>query len=229
MNAVNNVVLQAAIKEAKQLDFEMDFDEADEYYDTTKVPPSSALYSAAATNSNSFQYGIKLINHPMNYTELQLDKELMWVGEGILQMTNNHILHFALNTFPQPADRDQPDARNLRHLCAQLCPSLLCGLPHRGKGVQGDSHGKRTSSTFGDIWIRWNISTLWAGSILPPTGLPQFCGTLLSILSLPPFASSSFLCLTHKRTCQKRTLDPWSFSSSSMGRNYRVFQKEWQK
>ena len=79
MNAVNNVVLRAAIKEAKQLDFEMDFDEADEYYDTTKVPPSSALYSAAATNSNSFQYGIKLINHPMNYTELQLDKELMWV------------------------------------------------------------------------------------------------------------------------------------------------------
>ena len=43
MNAVNNVVLRAAIKEAKQLDFEMDFDEADEYYDTTKVPPSSAL------------------------------------------------------------------------------------------------------------------------------------------------------------------------------------------
>ena len=39
MNAVNNVVLRAAIKEAKQLDFEMDFDEADEYYDTTKVPP----------------------------------------------------------------------------------------------------------------------------------------------------------------------------------------------
>ena len=41
MNAANNVVLRAAIKEAKQLDFEMDFDEADEYYDTTKVP---ALY-----------------------------------------------------------------------------------------------------------------------------------------------------------------------------------------
>ena len=85
----------------------------------------------------------------MNYTELQLDKELMWVGEGILQMTNYHILHFALNTFPQPADRDQPDARNLRHLCAQLCPGLLCGLPHRGKGVQGDSGCKRTVSIFG--------------------------------------------------------------------------------
>ena len=38
MNAVNNVVLRAAVKEAKQLDFDMDFDEADEYYDTTKVP-----------------------------------------------------------------------------------------------------------------------------------------------------------------------------------------------
>ena len=37
MNAVNNVVLRAAVKEAKQLDFDMDFDEADEYYDTTKV------------------------------------------------------------------------------------------------------------------------------------------------------------------------------------------------
>ena len=57
MNAVNNVVLRAAIKEAKQLDFEMDFDEADEYYDTTKVPPSAFLClidPAAATNSNSF-------------------------------------------------------------------------------------------------------------------------------------------------------------------------------
>lgn len=76
MNAVNNVVLRAAVKEAKQLDFDMDFDEADEYYDTTKVvPPSSP--PPAATNFNSFQYGIKLINHPMNYTELQLDKELM--------------------------------------------------------------------------------------------------------------------------------------------------------
>ena len=37
MNAVNNVVLRAAVKEAKQIDFDMDFDEADEYYDTTKV------------------------------------------------------------------------------------------------------------------------------------------------------------------------------------------------
>ena len=37
MNAVNNVVLRAAVKEAKQMDFDMDFDEADEYYDTTKV------------------------------------------------------------------------------------------------------------------------------------------------------------------------------------------------
>ena len=44
MNAVNNVVLRAAVKEAKQLDFDMDFDEADEYYDTTKVvPPPSPL------------------------------------------------------------------------------------------------------------------------------------------------------------------------------------------
>ena len=80
MNAVNNVVLRAAVKEAKQLDFDMDFDEADEYYDTTKVVPPPTLTSipaAAATNFNSFQYGIKLINHPMNYTELQLDKELM--------------------------------------------------------------------------------------------------------------------------------------------------------
>ena len=41
MNAVNNVVLRAAVKEAKQLDFDMDFDEADEYYDTTKVVPPS--------------------------------------------------------------------------------------------------------------------------------------------------------------------------------------------
>ena len=79
MNAVNNVVLRAAVKEAKQLDFDMDFDEADEYYDTTKVAPPLPSHppAAAATNFNSFQYGIKLINHPMNYTELQLDKELM--------------------------------------------------------------------------------------------------------------------------------------------------------
>ena len=42
MNAVNNVVLRAAVKEAKQLDFDMDFDEADEYYDTTKVAPPLA-------------------------------------------------------------------------------------------------------------------------------------------------------------------------------------------
>ena len=61
----------------------------------------------------------------------------------------SQLLHFALNTFPQPADRDQPDARNLRHLCAQFRPGLLCGLPHRGKGVQGDSNGKRTVSIFG--------------------------------------------------------------------------------
>jgi hypothetical protein len=58
MNAVNNVVLRAVMAEAKGRDFDMDFDEADEYYDTSK-------------------YGIKLINHPMNYTKLQLDKELM--------------------------------------------------------------------------------------------------------------------------------------------------------
>ena len=58
------------------MDFDMDFDEADEYYDTTKVLPPSHTPSVA-TNLNSFQYGIKLINHPMNYTELQLDKELM--------------------------------------------------------------------------------------------------------------------------------------------------------
>ena len=43
MNAVNNVVLRAAVKEAKQLDFDMDFDEADEYYDTTKVAPPLIL------------------------------------------------------------------------------------------------------------------------------------------------------------------------------------------
>lgn len=43
MNAVNNVVLRAAVKEAKQLDFDMDFDEADEYYDTTKVAPPPHL------------------------------------------------------------------------------------------------------------------------------------------------------------------------------------------
>ena len=43
MNAVNNVVLRAAVNEAKQRDFDMDFDEADEYYDTTKVSPSNNL------------------------------------------------------------------------------------------------------------------------------------------------------------------------------------------
>ena len=61
----------------------------------------------------------------------------------------SQLLHFALNTFPQPADRDQPDARNLRHLCAQFRPRLLCGLPHRGKGVQGDADCKRSVSIFG--------------------------------------------------------------------------------
>ena len=61
----------------------------------------------------------------------------------------SQLLHFALNTFPQPADRDQPDARNLRHLCAQLRPGLLCGLPHRGKGVQGDADCKTIVSIFG--------------------------------------------------------------------------------
>ena len=35
------------------------------------------IATVVATNFNSFQYGIKLINHPMNYTEVQLDKELM--------------------------------------------------------------------------------------------------------------------------------------------------------
>ena len=40
---MNNVVLRAAVKEAKQLDFDMDFDEADEYYDTTKVAPPPHL------------------------------------------------------------------------------------------------------------------------------------------------------------------------------------------
>ena len=42
MNAVNNVVLRAAVAHAKLLDFDMDFDEADEYYDTSKVVNSSS-------------------------------------------------------------------------------------------------------------------------------------------------------------------------------------------
>ena len=58
MNAANNLVLRAAIKKAKDADFDTDWDEAEDKYD-----PS--------------QYGIKLVSHPMNYTETQLDKELM--------------------------------------------------------------------------------------------------------------------------------------------------------
>ena len=58
MNAANNMVLRAAIKKTADNDFETDWDEAEEKYDQSK-------------------YGIKLISHPMNYTETQLDKELM--------------------------------------------------------------------------------------------------------------------------------------------------------
>jgi len=58
MNALNNVVLRAAIKKTADEDFEMDWDEAEEKYDASK-------------------YGIKLISHPMNYTNTQLDKELI--------------------------------------------------------------------------------------------------------------------------------------------------------
>ena len=58
MNALNNVVLRAAIKQTAEEDFETDWDEAEEKYNPSK-------------------YGIKLISHPMNYTDTQLDKELM--------------------------------------------------------------------------------------------------------------------------------------------------------
>jgi len=58
MNAANNLVLRAAITKAKDEDFDTDWDEAEEKYDPSK-------------------YGIKLISHPMNYTETQLDKELI--------------------------------------------------------------------------------------------------------------------------------------------------------
>ena len=58
MNAANNLVLRAAIQKTADEDFDTDWDEAEEKYDPSK-------------------YGIKLISHPMNYTETQLDKELM--------------------------------------------------------------------------------------------------------------------------------------------------------
>lgn len=37
MNAANNMVLRAMVNQAKLKDFEMDFDELDEHYDTSKV------------------------------------------------------------------------------------------------------------------------------------------------------------------------------------------------
>ncbi|XP_023327394.1 ATP-binding cassette sub-family A member 2 [Eurytemora carolleeae] len=62
MNAVNNIVLRATVKQTEEDDvdaFLNDFDSStDNKYDTS-------------------QYGIRLISHPMNYTETQLDKELI--------------------------------------------------------------------------------------------------------------------------------------------------------
>ena len=54
MNAVNNVVLRAAVAQAKLLDFNMDFDEADEYYDTSKVVnTSSRMFQLIPINSST--------------------------------------------------------------------------------------------------------------------------------------------------------------------------------
>ena len=49
MNAVNNVVLRAAVAQAKLKDFDMDFDEADEHYDTSKVCVTSVYMSNSLT------------------------------------------------------------------------------------------------------------------------------------------------------------------------------------
>jgi len=66
MNAANNMVLRAAIQKTADEDFDIDWDEAEEKYDPSK-------------------YGIKLISHPMNYTETQLDKELIrQIGVSLL-------------------------------------------------------------------------------------------------------------------------------------------------
>jgi len=66
MNALNNVILRAGVKDIEKDEFDLDWDEEENEYNPDK-------------------YGIKLISHPMNYTESQFDKELLrQVGKSLL-------------------------------------------------------------------------------------------------------------------------------------------------